>query len=907
MKNFVKAFIVCVCVFTLCFIGASAAEITVGSDVASFAEAIASLDGEGGIVILTGETDLSGITVPEQSDDLTITAATGGRILLSGDLTFAKNTNGNTVVIDAPVSVTSESAAIFGGFNSIHFTENCAVEGKLDFYGGLDSAKNSYAGKANRIVNNANNANIITTLEYSITVDGGSFRIFAGGNRRPNRTSIIGSIAAPLTVTINGGTFGEGVSFSADSPIKNEQAFSLSGMGILADDATLVINDGTFNVPIYAQGYLGELCTNASGGSQITKSDSKYYAIDGDIKIKVNGGTLYGCEINAFQNCAGYSQLLRGDYVLTVDDGVSFPNGIVFDATQVKAYAGDNKTATLSCPTDKDVTYKRFDFVNGERCSYEEPLRIACIGDSITQGYGTTASSETESYPAQLLKYLAGEGAERIDNRDVIVGNFGCSSTRVMDYSDQQYNDMLAFVISTEEADADIVIIGLGTNDSGYSSINLGQHEHFTRDYTALLKAYGKCSDTEKVYGTTAIYRGGVYALGAINVRSLQKDVMADLAADSDKYVCIDLYALTLDAALDGTLLSSDQLHPATSGYKIYMETIADAIIDGKCSVDGFELSDIYVAADGGNVADCTEAVPTGNLSIAFARAGENSTLHVSGRVKASLPGELYCLFTPKVESFKIVGETDDAAIYTNGKLFQVQSDFEIDNIELSTTSQGSIMIQCGYNNATFGDGFVTLASNSPLITGGYVSFSSDERFIYYTTPKIVSSDKNCTINVNGGTYNYMMGGNYLYYSDSKIGTYSGDMVFNVGENVTVNYSAYSAAAGTTYVTGSITMNIGSWLENTVIPEVMLRDDSVVENYEPANNTGVISVNIASGVAASASVNGDLDGDGDADLSDLLEMIGYMLDGGFDRADRYYGKSEIRLIDVAVAFDKLAD
>ncbi|MBR5539673.1 MAG: hypothetical protein IKU61_07220 [Clostridia bacterium] len=921
MKNVIKICAVLVCFSLALCIGIFAADNTVyvlqGAESAgsgtsespynTFTAATKALAGNGGTIVLLGTTELGGTVVPEQSANLTITASGSGKITLAKDLKFAKNTNSNLITIDTPITVTASSAAIFGGFNSITFTDKCAVTGTLDFYGGNDCEVNDSAGWNYVVAANSDNQDIITEIAYNITVKGGTFRYFAGGNRRADRKSIIGSIAAPIEITVDGGTFGTSVPFTADSPIKNTQAFSISGMSLLADDATLVINGGTFNVPIYAQGYLGELCTNASGGSQITKSDKKYYALDGDVSISVNGGNINGCEISAFQNGSGYAPLLRGDFTLNVSDKATLASEILFDATQVKAYSGSTNSAKLIYPASSDAVYKRFDLVNGVEKTYEEPLRIACVGDSITQGYGTTSSSETDSYPAQLLTYLSGtEGKARIDGKDIIVANYGCSSTRVMDYGRQCYRDMLAFPLSSEETDADIVIIGLGTNDSLQTSINVSQHEHFKDDYETLLTAYGKCADTDGIYGTTAIYRGGKYALGAVSVRALQKEVLASLSAKDKRYVCVDLYALTLEMALDGSLLSSDQLHPGTAGYKLYMYTIADAIFDGKCTVPNFELSDIYISSDGKNVSACTKENPTNNMSIALARAGADSTLHVSGRVEALLPENMYCLFMPKVDSFSVVGETSDAAISTNGKLVQIQSDFTADKIELSTTATNSIMIQLGYNNVTLGKGFKTLESNVALLVGGYVSFSSEIKDNYYTTPEYVSSDKDCVINVNGGTYQYILGGNYLYYGNSKIGTYSGDMIFNIGENVNVLYHSYSCAAGMNYVTGSITMNVGSWADGKEIRDYVMRGDTPITSYEPVNNTGTVTINVASGVNAKPVLMCDFNGDKKVGLDDLLIMRKYMLNGDFDKSASYFRKSEIRLSDVAAAAIRLS-
>ena len=88
-------------------------------------------------------------------------------------------------------------------------------------------------------------------------------------------------------------------------------------------------------------------------------------------------------------------------------------------------------------------------------CFGNSPARVACIGDSITYGYGIE-DRETYSYPSQL-QVLLGNNYE--------VGNFG-NSARVMSNKGE-----LPFMKEDTYADAkaflpDIVTIMLGTNDT---------------------------------------------------------------------------------------------------------------------------------------------------------------------------------------------------------------------------------------------------------------------------------------------------------------------------------------------------------------------------------------------------------------------------------------------------------
>ncbi len=177
--------------------------------VGSLSDALKILNGAGGQIILLGTvSESTSFTVPEQTKDLTITAEENGCLVLAADLVFEKNINENTIMLDVPIRVEGDSAAIFGGFNSVVFGEHTTVNGTLDFYGGVDAAVNATLGLGDLDVNAENNRAAITELPYSITVESGTFRYFAGGNRRSGRTALIGAIAGELTVTVNGGTFG---------------------------------------------------------------------------------------------------------------------------------------------------------------------------------------------------------------------------------------------------------------------------------------------------------------------------------------------------------------------------------------------------------------------------------------------------------------------------------------------------------------------------------------------------------------------------------------------------------------------------------------------------------------------------------------------------------------------------
>ncbi len=903
MKKVLKFLLIATMLFALFTVSSFAAEKTVyvksgasgtgtqDSPVATIALACDKLAGEGGTIVLLDEIKTSSITIPEQSGDLTITAEGNGVLNIAGTLYFSKNKNDNLITIDCPIKLES-AQAMFGSYNSILFTENVTVDGALSFYGGVDSGKNATSGVGDRAVNDPANQYCIATRPYSITVKGGTFAKFFGGNRRSAANAIVGSIAAPITITIDGGTFGSAPSYTANSPIKTECLFSISGYSILADDATLTINGGTFLAPVYAQGHLGEMNTAASGGSQITKSDVKYYRCDGDINVNINGGTFNTFEISAFQNSSVYTMLLRGNYNLAISDNATLQGGMVLDATQVKAFAGSENKATLTYPESMNVTVKRFDTVNGKTVTYNEPLRIACIGDSITEG-NSSGSRQTLSYPAQLLTKLHGEG------KDVILGNYGCSGTRVENYNTQYYNDMLAYNLALE-SDADIFIIGLGTNDSGVIQGGKSQIVRFYNEYTELLKDFGSLATTDKVYATTATYRPSTLGYGAITVRAQQIKATEALAKTSDKYVLVDLYALTLEEALAGNFLSSDDLHPHADGYAIYVDVLCNAMDNGVCRLEGFESEHIYLKADGTTNMFATEQNPTNSLMIAFAKAAPNATLHVIGAYTAELYDANRNLSTPPVESFTIKGEGTGAKLTLSSKYFLAESDIVLDNITLTTSASNSIFIQLGYNNATLTESFKTEANHYACLLAGYVTYASNTASTYHTIEANIQADKDCVININGGNYAYINGGNYLYNSAAEVGTYSGDMVINVGGGIVMQDISYntngrfSGACGHNYLTGTVEFNVNAWHKNYPIREHTL----LVRTHDYEKNTGSVTINKGANVTTAVLLTGDFDANGDIDIFDTLYALKALVNNSFDKSEYFYGRASVELVDI---------
>jgi lysophospholipase L1-like esterase len=169
-----------------------------------------------------------------------------------------------------------------------------------------------------------------------------------------------------------------------------------------------------------------------------------------------------------------------------------------------------------------------------------EPIRVACVGDSITFGAGA-AHRETESYPAQLQAML-GEIYE--------VKNFGVSGSTMLRQGDKPYHKQKACADALAMK-ADVYILKLGTNDS--NPHNWKFKDQFTaanpaaRIYVCLpVPAYpGNWGINEPVIG------------GEI-VPALKK------VAEEEKVLTIDLHT----ALSNHPEYFPDKVHPNSAGYR---------------------------------------------------------------------------------------------------------------------------------------------------------------------------------------------------------------------------------------------------------------------------------------------------------------------------------------------------
>ena len=206
----------------------------------------------------------------------------------------------------------------------------------------------------------------------------------------------------------------------------------------------------------------------------------------------------------------------------------------------------------------------------------QETLKVACIGDSITFGFGL-ADRANESYPAQLQKLLDGKFPGRFEVR-----NFG-NSGRGIYLDSMRGSEKRGFRHMPEHKAAlewqpDIVICNLGINDNGeYIKEFTGgrRRGQFIDDYIALLGDYTSRKKT-RVYIWTKL---SPLTEGQRFYRSPEPFLMqADLeeVARLTGAHGIDMQE-PLREGMDA-IFAKDHIHPDASGAKIIAETTFNAL-----------------------------------------------------------------------------------------------------------------------------------------------------------------------------------------------------------------------------------------------------------------------------------------------------------------------------------------
>ncbi len=178
---------------------------------------------------------------------------------------------------------------------------------------------------------------------------------------------------------------------------------------------------------------------------------------------------------------------------------------------------------------------------------YKAPVKVACIGDSITAGSGAAAG---QSYPSQLQAMLGDKW---------VVGNFGVSGRTLLKKGDFPYWNETKYQDALK-SEPDAVIIMLGTNDT--KPQNWKHEAEFVADYTDLVKSFQALPTKPRIYvcRPCPVPEPGNFGINEKNLKEWIKRI-DKLAKD------MDLGVIDMHKALDGKPeLLPDRVHPNTEG-----------------------------------------------------------------------------------------------------------------------------------------------------------------------------------------------------------------------------------------------------------------------------------------------------------------------------------------------------
>ena len=190
----------------------------------------------------------------------------------------------------------------------------------------------------------------------------------------------------------------------------------------------------------------------------------------------------------------------------------------------------------------------------------QSPIKVACVGNSITQGPGR---DNPDSYPLQM-QALLGDAYE--------VENFGVSGRTLLRKGDYPYWDEPQFQ-QVKDFAPDILVIMLGTNDS--KPQNWKYASEFRNDYLDMIAEFKKTMPVDgKVYVILPVpVTRENFGITPVVMDNEQRLMLIDIADESGSEL-VDLYT----PFMGKEDLLPDGVHPNTEGLGIMASVIARAI-----------------------------------------------------------------------------------------------------------------------------------------------------------------------------------------------------------------------------------------------------------------------------------------------------------------------------------------
>jgi lysophospholipase L1-like esterase len=190
--------------------------------------------------------------------------------------------------------------------------------------------------------------------------------------------------------------------------------------------------------------------------------------------------------------------------------------------------------------------------------SYKAPVKVACVGDSITQGNGAHGGYD---YPSQLQRLLGDKWQ---------VKNFGLWGRTLLKKGDSPYWVQPVFKDS-HDFNPDVVIIMLGTNDT--KSENWPHRDEFYADYKDLVDSYKNLPGKPRVFVCLPCPGPGPGASGINEANVLLEIPIITKVATDENVDLIDMHT-----PLVGKKLQPDNIHPNDAGAALLAQAAANAL-----------------------------------------------------------------------------------------------------------------------------------------------------------------------------------------------------------------------------------------------------------------------------------------------------------------------------------------
>lgn len=200
----------------------------------------------------------------------------------------------------------------------------------------------------------------------------------------------------------------------------------------------------------------------------------------------------------------------------------------------------------------------RLAFLHGLKKPKRGQVRVACVGDSITFGYGVKGWPQN-NYPA-VLGTLLGDG--------YCVNNYGCSGRTVQPDGDQPYTAERIYRKSLAYQ-PDLVLLMLGTNDS--KPYNWKGRDRYMAAIRGLVRAYRELPSHPAVWLLTPPPAFGSPVKFDVDPHVITGEICPALQglAEEEGLPLIDLH----DAFREKPDLFHDGVHPDAAGARRIAET----------------------------------------------------------------------------------------------------------------------------------------------------------------------------------------------------------------------------------------------------------------------------------------------------------------------------------------------